>query len=388
MKEPRPWVVGAPTLSPTFLGSLLRRGTPAEPFGAGTVRTYHQARYAIWHALKALGIRSGENVAFPAFHCSTELDAFVHLGIDLRYYGVDDSLRVRIDSLEQAIDDRTRAVFVIHYFGLPQRIERIAEWCRRKGVRLIEDCAHTLRGFHGDQLLGTFGDVSIFSMRKLLPLPDGGALRINDPAIALPAEPASRPPRRRTLLGVRRSLSRNLETQQGPLLRALRARILKPAFRALKRSGSPGGAAPRPEDPYDFLPERIHWSMSAVSRAILRNTPLDEVARRRRENYRALAGRLRPTTHVRPLPLDLPENVCPWIFPVLVDRPQAFVAHLLGSGIEVSEFWQRFHPAFPRRRFPDESARKEHLLALPVHHQLGEHHMRWIAETVLAWNGS
>src|SRR5262249_40473719 len=111
VKEPRPWVVGAPTLSPTFLARLPQRGTPAEPFGASTVRTYHQARYAIWHALKALGIRSGENVAFPAFHCSTELDAFVHLGIDRRYYGVDDSLRVRIDSLERAIDDRTRAVF-------------------------------------------------------------------------------------------------------------------------------------------------------------------------------------------------------------------------------------------------------------------------------------
>jgi len=389
VKTSHPRVVGAPTLSPLFLARLARRGTAAEPFGARTVRTYHQARYAIWHALRALGIRSGDNVAFPAFHCSTELDAFVHLGIDRRYYGVDDSLRVRIDSLERAIDDRTRAVFVIHYFGLPQRIETIAELCRRKGLPLIEDCAHTLRGFHGDRLLGTFGDVSIFSMRKLLPLPDGGALRINDPAIALPAAPASRPPRRRTLLGVRRSLSRNLETQHGPLLRALRARILKPVFRTLKGIGSrTGGDAPRPEDPYDFLPERIHWSMSAISRAILHNTPLDEVARRRRENYQALAGRLRPTTHVRPLPLDLPENVCPWIFPVLVDRPGAFVAHLLGRGIEVSEFWQRFHPAFPRHQFPDESARKEHLLALPVHHQLGENHMRWIAETVLAWNGS
>ena len=31
---------------------------------------------------------------------------------------------------------------------------------------------------------------------------------------------------------------------------------------------------------------------------------------------------------------------------------------------------------------------KERLLPLPVHHQLGERHMRWIAETVLAWNGS
>lgn len=389
MKKSHPRAVGAPTLSPLFLAPLSRRGTLPEPFGSRTVRTYYQARYAIWHALRALGIKPGENVAFPAFHCSAELDAFVHLGIGLRFYGIDDSLRVRIDSLESAIDDRTRALFVIHYFGLPQRIDVIGELCRRKGLRLIEDCAHTLRGFYGDRLLGTFGDVSIFSMRKLLPLPDGGALRINDPAIDQPAEPTAGPPCGRTLGEVRKSISRNLETQQGPLARVLRARVLSPAFAALKAVGSRRWSHPsRREDEYEFLPERIHWSMSSLSRAILRSTLLDEVCRRRWENFHSLAGRLRPTTHVRPLALEIPENLCPWVFPVLVDRPEAFVAHLLGCGIEVSEFWQRFHPAFPRNRFPAESALKERLLALPVHHQLGERHMRWIAETVLAWNGS
>ena len=382
-------VVGAPTLSPLSLARLSRRGVLPEPFGSRTVRTYYQARYAIWHALRALGIKPGENVAFPALHCSAELDAFVHLGIELRFYGIDDSLQVRIDSLESAIDDRTRALFVIHYFGLPQRVDAIGEFCRRRGLRLIEDCAHTLRGFCGDRLLGTFGDVSIFSMRKLLPLPDGGALRINDPAIDPPIEPAVTPPCGKTVGEVRRSISRNLETQQGRFARALRARLLKPAFAALKavRSRRRADLSLR-EDQYEFMPERIHWSMSSLSRAVLRSTPLDEVCRRRCENFHSLAERLGPTMHVRPLALEIPENFCPWLFPVMVDRPEAFVAHLMGQGIEVSEFWQRFHPAFPRSQFPAESAMKERLLPLPVHHQLGERHMRWIAETVLAWNGS
>ena len=388
-KESHPGVVGAPTLSPLFLARLSRRGALPDPFGSRTVRTYYQARYAIWHALRALGIKPGENVAFPALHCSAELDAFVDLGIGLRFYGIDDSLRVRFDSLESAIDDRTRALFVIHYFGLPQRMDTIGEFCRRKGLRLIEDCAHTIRGFYGDRLLGTFGDASIFSMRKLLPLPDGGALRINDPAIDPPEEPAVTPPCGRTVGGVRRSISRNLETQQGPLARVLRARVLKPAFAALKAVGSRRRTGPSlREDQYEFVPERIHWGMSSLSRAILRSTPLDEVCRRRCENFHSLAMRLGPTTHVKTLALEIPENFCPWLFPVLVDRPEAFVAHLMGRGIEVSEFWQRFHPAFPRNQFPAESAMKERLLPLPVHHQLGERHMRWIAETVLAWNGS
>ena len=128
--------------------------------------------------------------------------------------------------------------------------------------------------------------------------------------------------------------------------------------------------------------------MSSLSQAILRGTRLDVVGRKRRENFRSLAGRLRPTSHVKPLVLDTPEDTCPWVFPVLVDRPQAFIAHLAGRGIEVSEFWQRFHPVFPRHRFPGESYLKEHVLALPVHHQLGERHMQWIGETVQGWNGS
>jgi len=389
MQGSRTRVVGAPTLSPLFLARVSRRGSLPEPLDAPGVRTYYQARYAIWHALRALGVKPGDNVLFPAFHCSTELDACVDLGIDLRFYGVDDSLRVRIDSLDRAVDARTKAVFVIHYFGLPQEIETIAEYCRRKGLRLIEDCAHTLRGLRAGRFLGAFGDISIFSMRKLLPLPDGGALRINDPGIRPPAEPTAGPPTVTTMGGVRKSISRNLEFQQGPLAGAVRARLLRPVFLALKsiRSGR-GGHPARAEDPYDFFPERIPWGMSPVSRAILRGTPLDEVGRRRRENFRSLAGRLRPTSHVRPVFVEIPEDTCPWVFPVLVDRPQTFITHLVGRGIEVSEFWQRFHPVFPRQRFPGESSLKEHVLALPVHHQLGERHMEWIAETVLRWNGS
>jgi len=59
---------------------------------------------------------------------------------------------------------------------LPGPVQEAIRCVPRKGLLLIEDCAQALLSKFGESPLGSFGDVAIFSIRKTLPVPDGGAL--------------------------------------------------------------------------------------------------------------------------------------------------------------------------------------------------------------------
>jgi dTDP-4-amino-4,6-dideoxygalactose transaminase len=78
--------------------------------------------------------------------------------------------------IEQRITDRTKAVIVTHMLGYQANIEKIARICKSKGLVLIEDCSHAHGGSLFGKPLGTFGDLSVFSLhqRKTVSAGDGG----------------------------------------------------------------------------------------------------------------------------------------------------------------------------------------------------------------------
>jgi dTDP-4-amino-4,6-dideoxygalactose transaminase len=93
------------------------------------------------------------------------------------------------DALRRVLEDKPpiRAVVVVHLYGQPADMDRIAPLCRAHQVALIEDCAqaHGAR-LHG-QRVGTFGDAATFSFyptKNLGALGDGGAVAAADPALA------------------------------------------------------------------------------------------------------------------------------------------------------------------------------------------------------------
>ncbi len=377
-------ILGGPTLSPWSVVRLLKRGRRAAPLDSARVVFYFQARYALWHAAKVLGLGRETSVLVPAFQCGTELDAFVELGIPLRFYEVGRSLRVDVEALERAVDDRTRAILVTHYFGHAQDLRPVQRFCRERGLFLIEDCAHTLSGKVGDRFLGTFGDVSVFSMRKILPAPDGGALRINRPDLPLPAARGG-PPLSLTLGALKLSITRNLKNRKGRFGRALRAALRSPLVRLLKKGRS---HVPEVEETIPdlcaFHPERIHWGMSAVSRRIVESVDPEEVGRRRRENFNYLLANLGVSKEVEALTGPLPPGACPWMLPILARDPDRLLELLRGHGIEIGRFWQDCHPAFPVDAFPEAAFLKRNVLALSVH----QDHDRDALDRILAALGT
>jgi len=68
------------------------------------------------------------------------------------------------DSLEARITPRTRAIIVTHLTGQPAQIDRITAIARSHGIPIIEDCAQAHAARFNGQLVGTFGDLSAFSL--------------------------------------------------------------------------------------------------------------------------------------------------------------------------------------------------------------------------------
>jgi dTDP-4-amino-4,6-dideoxygalactose transaminase len=83
------------------------------------------------------------------------------------------------EDLERETGDGLKALFIIHYWGFPQDISWILDYCKDRNIILIEDCAHALYSKFQDRLLGTAGGVSIYSLPKTLAVPNGGILLIN-----------------------------------------------------------------------------------------------------------------------------------------------------------------------------------------------------------------
>lgn len=69
-----------------------------------------------------------------------------------------------------------KGVMVYHQWGFPQKMEQILELCKRNDLFCIEDCAHSLESSYQGQRVGTFGDVSIWSLSKFFPSVVGGGV--------------------------------------------------------------------------------------------------------------------------------------------------------------------------------------------------------------------
>lgn len=72
---------------------------------------------------------------------------------------------------------KTKAIFVIHEFGVPHRkMDELIAISNKRHIPLIEDCAHTIDSEYDGTLVGTRGDYAICSIPKIFPVKSGGLL--------------------------------------------------------------------------------------------------------------------------------------------------------------------------------------------------------------------
>jgi perosamine synthetase len=97
-----------------------------------------------------------------------------------------ESLGLCPQDLETKITSLTKAVIITHMFGYPAKIQEIHNICNRHGIPLIEDSSHAHGAEVDGKKVGTFGEISVFSLhqRKSLSVGDGGLLCTDNDKIA------------------------------------------------------------------------------------------------------------------------------------------------------------------------------------------------------------
>jgi len=367
---------------------------PPFPLCAPGSSLWYNARAALWQGLKTLGLKPGQRVLVPAYTCGSEIDVMLAFGLELDWYPITPALGVDLDQLESAYQDGTRALFIIHYFGFPQPLDDILSFTRRHGLLLIEDTAHGL--FSCDAIgrpLGSRGDASIFSLYKTLPVPDGGVL-VAKAALGETSPMTGKKPALRSRMGQMKLLLERSAGHRFPATTNTFKRYLsEPLTRVLKSStageqsaaGSESSAAAAAQR-HTFDLRRGDWEMSGVARWVLDRLPKDTIAHRRRANYLRFESRLVSGPRTRPLFSSLPEGCCPLMFPLLqLEGGRAMRSWLTRIGIECHGFGFD-NASIPMERFRLEAELKAQVACLPIHQDLDESQIDYMANAVNRWN--
>ena len=142
---------------------------------------------AIEVALAALGIGAGDEVVLPTFTIISCAAAIVRAGaIPVVVDCQPDTWNLDSDLLAAKITDRTKAIMVVHIYGLPVDMDPVIELARRHSLFIIEDAAEQHGQTYKGRPVGSLGDIAIVSFypNKQITTGEGGMVVTNDKALA------------------------------------------------------------------------------------------------------------------------------------------------------------------------------------------------------------
>lgn len=344
------------------------------PFSAnGQGRWAFSGRVALYHGVGSLGLPPQSTILVPAYHEGIELDALLAAGFRLRYYRVDHQLRVDFADIERRLDASVAALYVIHYFGIPQPLAALRSFCDARGLKLIEDCALALFSRSDQTWLGSVGDLAIFSLYKTLALPHGGYLVTRSHN----GTPLRAPPLMSTFVQTLDLVHHTL--QAGGWSGVERAATTASRFvrRLLRwnRDTTVSSGGPR------WDARLVSYSASRWTRQLVGFTNPDRVVARRRANYERLASWLRVYTSI-PFP-ELAPGVCPLLFPILVPNREQVRSQLQALGVESGNYWPAPHATCPADLAAEVAPWRQRCLELPIHQELSESDIDRVAKAVI-----
>lgn len=141
---------------------------------------------AIHLVLAALGVGPGDEVIVPTLTYIATANAVTYTGAtpvlvdsEPNTWGLDP------ERVEDAITAKTRAIIVVHLYGNPSEIEKLAEIAEKNGLHLIEDCAEALETRVSGTHVGSWGVAATYSFfgNKLITTGEGGMITTSDSAL-------------------------------------------------------------------------------------------------------------------------------------------------------------------------------------------------------------
>lgn len=138
-------------------------------------------------AVAALDIKDGDEVIMPAFTIISCASAVVKRGgIPVLIDSDINTWNMNVDEIESKITNRTKAIMIVHIYGLPVNVQPIVEIAKKYNLKIIEDAAEMHGQTYKGKPCGSFGDISIFSFypNKHITTGEGGMILTNDEHLA------------------------------------------------------------------------------------------------------------------------------------------------------------------------------------------------------------
>ncbi len=155
----------------------------AEYIGVEDAVTVPSGRAGFRFLFDSLGLEPGSEVICSAFGYPVVPFIVKSMGYDLKFVDCEmDTLGMDPQRLSEACRKDTAAVIATHLYGVPCRIQEIAEICTANGAKLIEDCAHCYGATVNSRKVGSFGDAGCFSFEtsKVINTMGGGMVTLSD----------------------------------------------------------------------------------------------------------------------------------------------------------------------------------------------------------------
>jgi perosamine synthetase len=137
--------------------------------------------------VRALGIGEGDEVIVPSFTFIAVANAVRYERAVPVFVDIDPvMLNMDPEKVEAVITPRTRAIVVVHTFGLPAEVQALLEIARRHHLWVIEDACEAIGAEYDGQKAGSFGDAGVFAFypNKQITTGEGGMIVVRDPALA------------------------------------------------------------------------------------------------------------------------------------------------------------------------------------------------------------
>jgi len=343
------------------------------------------ARAGLRFIFDALELQPDDEVICSAFGYPIVPFLVKSMGYKLEFVDCElETLGMDPGALQTAISDQTRAVIATHLYGVPCRVDELAEICQIRGAHLIEDCAHCYGASVGDRKAGAYGSAAYFSFEtsKMINTMGGGIVTFQDAQLAERVkEVASKQPQKDFgWLGKRLFKTSFEATVTHPLVFNLGV------YQALRY-------APRGQEGEDRFASGYHgdevsmagrlgrftnYQASLGLRQMERITP---ASARRNANAERLIGKLEDVVRFqRPAGPNVTANYM--LVTALMPQIQEVSKRLLAAGVDTKHLYMRDCSGMfeGEASFPNAARAEREVLHLPAYPQLSTAQIDEIAE--------
>ncbi|MDK1289566.1 MULTISPECIES: DegT/DnrJ/EryC1/StrS family aminotransferase [Pseudoalteromonas] len=154
-----------------------------EKLGCEEAIALNSATAALHLALACMKLPKGSKVLVNALTFASSATAILYNDLVPVFVDSDpETLGMSFEDLQAKYTDDCSAIVVVHYSGHPSPVDKIVPWAKEKGIKVVEDCAHTTGPMYKGKRLGLWGDIGCYSFeeKKLMTTGDGGMLCSND----------------------------------------------------------------------------------------------------------------------------------------------------------------------------------------------------------------